>query len=73
MTHLCQATEEELTLEYKEERDRLTHKLKNGLVPKEKNGTVTEVLYPHVCKMLEVFSQGVLLLVLSWQLYWRFW
>ena len=71
MTHLSQATEEELTPEYKEERDRLTHKLKTGLVPKEKNGTVTEDT--HVCKMLKVFSQGVLLLVLSWQLYWRFW
>jgi hypothetical protein len=52
MTHLCQATEEELTLEYKEERDRLTHKLKNGLVPKEKNGR--PITGPELATLLEI-------------------
>ena len=39
---LFKATEEDLTPEYKEERDRLMDKLKNGLVPKEKNGIVPQ-------------------------------
>ena len=33
-----QASEDDLTPEYKEERDQLIAQLKSGLVPKEKNG-----------------------------------
>ena len=43
---LFKATEDDLTPEYKEERDRLMNKLKNGLVPKEKNG-----MYHIMCEM----------------------
>ena len=38
------ATEEDLTEEYREERDKLMAKLKTGLVPKEKNGIHSETL-----------------------------
>jgi len=33
-----QASEGDLTAEYKEERDKLLEELKNGITPKEKNG-----------------------------------
>ena len=36
---VLQATEDQLTPEYKEERDQLIADIKRGLVPKEKNGT----------------------------------
>jgi len=34
----CQASEDDLTPEYKEERNKLLEELKNGITPKEKNG-----------------------------------
>jgi hypothetical protein len=49
---LSQATEDDLTPEYKEERDRLMNKLKNGLVPKEKNGR--PITGPELATLLEI-------------------
>ena len=42
---LSQATEEELTPEYKEERDALIKELQQGIVPKEKNGLYVCIQY----------------------------
>ncbi len=41
-----QATEDDLTPEYREERDQLVRQLKDGLVPKEKNGECLPSLFP---------------------------
>lgn len=44
ISFLYQAKEDDLTSEYKEERDELIQKLRSGLKPKEKNGKYPLVL-----------------------------
>ena len=46
---ICQATEEELTDEYRVERDKLLAELRNDIKPKEKNGTCLQYCW-HFCE-----------------------